>query len=102
MNTQGTPCWVYLEGYDARTGTTATMVTIFKQNMNTAETFVWNDKFSFNGHEPTDFAGPMDSVVKQDAIADQGSSVAQKLQFYPDDTSSYYDVNVTYIDQNNS
>jgi hypothetical protein len=90
-------------GYDAYGGTTAQRNRIITgQVLALKETFVWNDKFSFNGHEPTDFAGPMDSVVKQDAIADQGSSVAQKLQFYPDDASSYYDVNVTYIDQNNA
>ena len=44
------------------------------------ETFVFNDSFSFNGHEPTNFTGPMDDATKQNAIADQGSSVAQKLQ----------------------
>ena len=102
MNTQGTPCWVYLEGYDARTGTTATMVTMFKQNMNNDQTFVWNDKFSFNGHEPVDFTAGMDSIAKQDAIADQGSSVAQYLRCYTSDAADNFEVGITYIDQNNS
>ena len=92
----------YLTGYDSLEGTTAQTINIFKQDMSVGQTYVWNDKFSFNGHEPTDFAGPMDDATKQDAIADQGSSVAQKLQFTPDDSSSYYDVTITYIDQNNS
>ena len=92
-----------LLGYDAYGGTTAQINRILnRQVLALYETFVWNDKFSFNGHEPTDFTGPMNDATKQDAIADQGSSVAQKLQFTPDDSSSYYDVTITYIDQNNA
>ena len=92
-----------LLGYDAYGGTTAQINRILnRQVLALYETFIWNDKFSFNGHEPTDFTGPMNDATKQDAIADQGSSVAQKLQFTPDDSSSYYDVTITYIDQNNA
>ena len=67
-----------------------------------AETFVWNDKFSFNGYEPTDFAGPMADATKQDAIADQGSSVAQVLKVTAEHASDNFDVICTYIDQNNA
>ena len=97
---------VLIRGYDSHAGTTAQANRLLKQNVSAGNTFVWNDKFSFNGCEPADFTGPVDSVAKQDAIADQdpsnGSPVAQKLQFSASSASSYYDVTVTYIDQNNA
>ena len=93
---------VSLSGYDAKEGTTNEGIVIFQQPMNVNDTFVWNDKFSFNGHEPTDFAGPMDSIVKQDAIADQGSSVAQKLVIATANAADGFEVCCTFIDQNNS
>ena len=44
----------------------------------------------------------MDAVDDQNAIADQGSSVAQKLQITPNNASSNYDIHITFIDQNNA
>ena len=100
----GASDWVrmYLKGYDTVVGETAQDIFIFQEVMANDQTFVWNDKFSFNGHEPTDFTGPMDSIVKQDAIADQGSSVAQKLFIDAQDSGSNFHVMVTFIDQNNA
>ena len=43
----------------------------------------------------------MDAVDDQNAIADQGSSVAQKLQITPVSADANYDIHVTFIDQNN-
>ena len=91
-----------LVGYDSLGGTTAQFNRIFQQDMQLQQTFVWNDKFSFNGYEPTDFAGPMDDATKQDAIADQGSSVAQYLSINAEHASDGFDVTCTYIDQNNA
>ena len=91
-----------LVAYDAKEGTTAQHINIFAWTMTAEDTFVWNDKFSFNGYEPTDFAGPMDDATKQDAIADQGSSVAQYLIMNSEHASTFFDVTVTYIDQNNA
>ena len=91
-----------IRGYDSFGGTTLQANRIFKQNINAGDTFVWNDKFSFNGYEPTNFVGPLDDATKQDAVADQGSSVAQRLEFTPSSASSYYDLTLTYIDQNNA
>ena len=94
-----------LEGYDSKAGTTNEDMKIFESNLALGETFVWNDKFSFNGYEPANFTGPMDDATKQDAIADQGSSVAQKLKFSmtsADGGGQDYDVHITYIDQNNA
>ena len=101
-HTAGDYVEIMLRGYDAHGGTTAQSNKIFRATVGSKETFVWNDKFSFNGHEPTDFTGPMDDATKQNAIADQGSSVSQKIQLSANNASSYYDVTVTFIDQNNS
>ena len=91
-----------LLGYDTKAGATATNMYIFRHDMHQQETYVWNDKFSFNGHEPTDFTGPLDDATKQNAIADQGSSVPQQLQLYTENASDNFDVHITYIDQNNA
>ena len=100
----GASDWVrmYLKGYDTVVGETDQDIFIFQEVMTNDQTFVWNDKFSFNGHEPTDFTGPMDSIVKQDAIADQGSSVSQFLFCNGTHADDNFEVTVTYIDQNNS
>ena len=90
-----------IRGYDSYGGTTAQFNRIFRQIISETGTFIWNDKFSFNGFEPTDFAGAMDGVDDQNAIADQGSSVAQKLQITPVSAESNYDIHITFIDQNN-
>ena len=89
-------------GYDSTAGTSAQNNKIVVQDMTLYGTFVWNDKFSFNGHEPTDFTGPMDSIVKQNAIADQGSSVAQKLRITTEHADDSFEVTCTFIDQNNA
>ena len=89
-------------GYDAQAGTSAQSNKIFRQNIPASETFVWNDKFSFNGHEPVDFTGPLDSIAKQDAIADQGSSVPQYLTLGSSHADDDFEVHITYIDQNNA
>tara|TARA_R100000656_G_scaffold47374_1_gene38396 strand:+ start:61 stop:516 length:456 start_codon:yes stop_codon:yes gene_type:complete len=99
--------WVemYLTCYNSGAGTPQGIRTIFKQEMQIDQTFVWNDKFSFNGYEPVDFTGPVDSEAKQDAIADQlvsGDSNRQILYFDTQSASDGIDIFLTYIDQNNS
>jgi|TARA_R100000501_G_C2611294_1_gene105850 hypothetical protein len=89
-------------GYDAGAGTSAQDLYLFRQVMAAGDTFVFNDKFSFNGHEPVDFTGPVNSVVKQDAIADQGSAVAQYLLIGALHGADDFDVLCTFIDQNNA
>jgi len=91
----------YVKGYDSRTHGPTTDMVIFKQPMNTLDTFVWNDKFSMNGHMPTTFTEPMDDATKQNAIADQGGA-AQKLVITASHASDNFDVHCTYIDQNNA
>ena len=91
-----------LIGYDSKGGTTAQQMTWLTANPQAGETFVWNDKFSFNGYEPIDFAGPLDDVTKQDAIADQGSGVAQILICSTTHADDSIELIITYIDQNNA
>ena len=91
-----------VHGYDSKGGTTNQDIYIFQQDMEVGQSFVWNDKFSFNGFEPTNFTGLMDDATKQDAIADQGSGVAQYLFINSEHADDTFDVSVTYIDQNNA
>jgi hypothetical protein len=101
LNTEGDKigCWVL--GYDSEGGTTQQNIHIFNQSMNTNETFVFNDKFSFMGFEPVSFTGPLSTLAEQDAIADQGSSAVQHLQMTSTSSSDSFEVHVTFIDQNN-
>ena len=89
-------------GYDSTGGTTDQAIAIATQDMTLNSTFVWNDKFSFNGHEPVDFTATMDSIAKQNAIADQGSAVPQYLRCKAEHADDSFEATVTYIDQNNS
>ena len=93
---------VFFDAFDSKGAASGADIKIFRQAMNGTETFVWNDKFSFNGHEPVDFSATLDSIAKQDAIADQGSSVAQKLRVVAEHASDSFEVTCTYIDQNNA
>ena len=91
-----------IRGYDSYAGTTAQFNRIFRQVISETATFVWNDKFSFNGYEPTDFSGAMDAADDQNAIADQGSGVAQYLWTNTTHADDNFEVLITYIDQNNA
>ena len=93
---------INLQGYDSKTGTTDETMRIFRWQGANNETFVWNDKFSFNGYEPTNFTGAMDGVDDQNAIADQGSGVAQYLWTNTTHADDNFEVLITYIDQNNA
>ena len=89
-------------GYDSYGGTTDQEIVLLSRTLVAAETFVWGDKFSFNGYEPTNFTGPLDDTTKQNAIADQGSSVAQFLACSATHDNDKCDIGITYIDQNNA
>ena len=102
VNASGDYVRMYLLGYDSNAGTTQQRHYIFRQGMSNHDTYVFNDKFSFNGYEPTDFTGPMDDATKQDAIADQGTATSQHLTFDTDHAGTNFDITVTYIDQNNA
>ena len=95
----------YLLGYDSHAGASAQNIHIFTQNIQVDQTFVWNDKFSFNGTEPTSFSAALSTSTHQDAIVDQATTTAQKLMFTmtsADGGGQDFDVHITYIDQNNA
>ena len=83
------------------TGTAQTMI-IAKYIVVATETFVWNDKFSFNGFETDTYTEPLNTNAEQLIIAAQGSAVPQQLQMTTTDADVDLDVHVTYIDQNNA
>jgi len=95
---------IVLVGYDSYAGTSGETIKVAVTTGASAnDTFVWNDKFSFNGCEPADFAsGGLTTTADQDKLADQGTTTAQKLQVYSGHSGTLMDVTVTYIDQNNS
>ena len=93
---------IKLTGYDAKEGTSGEDIHLMRKVISDGETFVWNDKFSFNGFEPVDFTGPMDDATKQDAIADQGSGVAQFLWVQSGEANDNFEMCITFIDQNNA
>ena len=67
------------------------------------DTFVWDNKFSFNGHEPVDFTGPMNDAAKQNAIAAQGDSGTNQILYATKGHSNdSWHMHVTFIDQNNA
>ena len=88
--------------YDSLGGTTGQNIRIFKCKPGVDETFVWDERFSFNGYEPVDFAGPADNATKHDALVDQGGSTAQTLFGSGTNSGDRYDISCTYIDQNNA
>jgi len=96
--------YMHLIGYDANGCDSGQNIQILEQPMSATETFVWNDRFSFNGTEPTDsLTTPgIDSAADQDLIADQATTTPQQLVFYSAASSETFDVSITYIDQNNS
>ena len=88
-------------GWDAKTGASSTL-RIFNEVIPVNGTFVFNDKFSFNGSLPTGISGAMNTVAEQDAIADQGSATAQLLTATATHASDNFVIGITYIDQNNA
>ena len=102
VNAVGDRLYLRLYSYDSKAGTTNVEHRFVNWVMTGGQTYVFNDKFSFNGYEPTNFTGPMDDAAKQDAIADQGSGVSQYLMANTSHAGTDVSVLVTYIDQNNA
>ena len=92
---------IWIGGYDLRAGTTARDFYICQQPMAAGATFVWNDKFSFNGYEPVDQNANL-TAAGQIAVHEQGSGVAQTLTMSTEHADTDIQVTVTYIDQNNA
>ena len=89
--------YLMVEGHDGHAGATATEMFFAKFNIQVGETYVWNDKFSFNGVEPT--GTNVLSASEQIAIAAQSGSAVQELKFSCTHATDDYDILVTYLDQ---
>ena len=66
-------------------------------NIQVGETYVFNDKFSFNGVEPT--GTNVLSASEQIAIAAQSGSAVQELKWDCTNPADDFDIIVTYLDQ---
>tara|TARA_Y100001951_G_C11109697_1_gene166749 strand:- start:99 stop:560 length:462 start_codon:yes stop_codon:yes gene_type:complete len=97
---------LWIQAFDGYTGDSAQAINIFQQDRpELYGTFVWNDKFSFAGTEPdwgSPSSGQMTTAAEQNAIADQGSSTSQSLIFESSNDNNFFDITITYIDQNNA
>ena len=92
--------WLYVKAHSGHQGTSGNVHYLTEANLQVGETFVWNDKFSFNGAEPSGTNAL--SASEQVAIAAQSGSAVQELQFNmtgSDDGGQSYDVHCTYLDQ---
>ena len=93
--------YIQIKTYDnhSASGTGSTMI-LARFNPQVGETYVWNDKFSFNGYEPSGTA--VMSAAVQILNAAQGGSADAELQFTmtsADSGGQDYDVGITYLDQ---
>ena len=94
---------VYVSALDSLDGTSGRNIYLFNTGSTSGQqTFVWNDKFSFNGHEATGFSGGLSTIAEQNAMADQGSSTPQNLNMIKGHANDKWMVTCTYIDQNNA
>jgi hypothetical protein len=85
-------------GYDNHGGASAQEIFIAKFNIQVGETYVWNDKFSFNGYEPTG-TDVMSTAAHATANAAQAGGTAQLFQFSQSSTVDDFNVVITYLDQ---
>ena len=100
LNTATDKFTVNFYAFDLHAGTANQNIELFTGNPQPLETFVWNDKFSFNGFSPTGVSTAYDTATEHNAVADQGGTV-QELRFEAESDADY-NVLVTYVDQNNS
>jgi len=89
--------YLNFHGHDGHAGTSAATWRIQRGNPQVGETFVWNDKFSFNGVEPS--GTNVLSASEQIAIAGQTGSAVQELQFDCTHAGDSFDIMCTYLDQ---
>tara|TARA_R100000353_G_scaffold135556_1_gene96206 strand:- start:66 stop:506 length:441 start_codon:yes stop_codon:yes gene_type:complete len=89
--------FINFKGHDAHAGISGNTARLLKVNVPVGETFAWNERFSFNGYEPTGTNAL--SASEQIAIAAQGGSVAQELKFDCTHASDSFNILISYIDQ---
>ena len=91
--------FLLLNAYDIHGGAASQDIQIARFNIQVGETYVWNDKFAFNGYGPGGTAGMSDAT--QLLLAAQ-AGVQQSLRFTmtsADGGGQDFDLTVTYLDQ---
>ena len=88
-----------LTGNGNHTGGTGTVMNIARFNISVGQTFVFNDRFSFFGAEPSAYTEPMDTAAEQLSIAAQGQNTVQIYHFDVTHAGDDFDVHVTFLDQ---
>ena len=103
IGTAGDTFSLAITGHDHHAGadTNASIMVIAKVVSVAGQTFIFNDKFSFNGFGAAAYTEPMDTNVEQLAIAQQGGTL-NRYQYIPLDADVDCDIHVTFIDQNNA
>ena len=103
IGTAGDTFQLAIVGHDHHAGadTNASIMVIAKVVSVAGQTFIFNDKFSFNGFGAAAYTEPMNTNVEQLAIAQQGGTV-NRYQYIPLDADVDCDIHVTFIDQNNA
>ena len=103
IGTAGDTFQLAIVGHDHHAGadTNASIMVIAKVISVAGQTFIFNDKFSFNGFGAAAYTEPMDTNVEQLAIAQQGGTL-NRYQYIPLDADVDCDIHVTFIDQNNA
>ena len=102
IGTAGDTFQLAIVGHDHHAGadSNASIMIIAKVVSVAGQTFIFNDKFSFNGFGAAAYTEPMDTNVEQLAIAQQGGTLS-RYQYIPLDADVDCDIHVTFIDQNN-
>jgi len=90
--------YLQIKTYDnhSTSGTGKTMI-LARFNLQVGETYIWNDRFSFNGYEPSGTA--VMSPAVQILNAAQGGSADAEFQFTMTHATDDYNIGITYIDQ---
>ena len=103
IGTAGDTFSLAIVGHDHHAGadTNASIMVIAKVVSVAGQTFIFNDKFSFNGFGSAAYTEPLDTNVEQLAIAQQGGTL-NRYQYIPLDADVDCDIHVTFIDQNNA
>jgi hypothetical protein len=102
IGTAGDSYKLAILGNGNHAGGTAHLVSLAHVIAVALQTFVFNDKFSFNGFETATYSEPLNTNAEQLLQAAQGSSVPQRYQYVPLDADVDCDIHVTFIDQNNA
>tara|TARA_S200002703_G_C3787326_1_gene242813 strand:- start:64 stop:504 length:441 start_codon:yes stop_codon:yes gene_type:complete len=97
LNASTDYAYINFKGHDGHGGGSGSVSRLLRVNIPVGDTFAWNERFSFNGYEPTG-TNPL-SASEQIAIAAQGGSVAQELRFDCTHVSDSFHIMVSYIDQ---